>query len=228
MGGKSIKSQWVNGDLAFLTAAGQEIFRIDGVNRRMIFPAPGTLVLPNDAITSDDFVADGTITGAKLANATIPATKLDAITSDDFVADGTITGAKLANATIPATKLADGAGLGALISAGLGASANYDKSTAGAQDLAAASAKARACLCVVIVTEAFADGAGTQPTFTIGDESKADSIMSVNKLTDATLGSVFVFAGQVTAAEKLRVTGVAATDDGTGAISVTALLLDEV
>jgi hypothetical protein len=199
MGGKSIKSQWVNGDLAFLTAAGQEIFRIDGVNRRMIFPAPGTLVLPNDAITSDDFVADGTITGAKLANA-----------------------------TIPATKLAGGAGLGALISAGLGASANYDKSTAGAQDLAAASAKARACLCVVIVTEAFADGAGTQPTFTIGDESKADSIMSVNKLTDATLGSVFVFAGQVTAAEKLRVTGVAATDDGTGAISVTALLLDEV
>ncbi len=199
MGGKSIKSQWVNGDLAFLTAAGQEIFRIDGVNRRMIFPAPETLVLPNDAITSDDFVADGTITGAKLANA-----------------------------TIPATKLADGAGLGALISAGLGVSANYDKTTAGVQDLAAASAKARACLCVVIVTEAFADGAGTQPTFTIGDESKADSIMSVNKLTDATLGSVFVFAGQVTAAEKLRVTGVAATDDGTGAISVTALLLDEV
>lgn len=172
-----------------MNAAGQEIFRIDGVNRRMSFPVPGTLVLPVDAITSDAFVADGTIT---------------------------------------ATKLANGAGLGALVAAGLGASANYDKTTVGAQDLAVASAKARACICVVIVTEAFANGTnGTQPTFIIGDETTADSIMTVGKLADAALGSVFTFAGQVTAAEKLQVTGVAATGDGTGAISVTALLLDE-
>lgn len=185
---KNVKSAWINGNLVFMNAAGQEIFRIDGVNRRMSFPAPGTLVLPVDAITSDVFIADTTIT---------------------------------------ATKLANGAGLGALVAAGLGASANYDKTTAGAQDLAVASASARACICVVVVTEAFADGTGTQPTFTIGDESTANSIMTVGKLADAALGSVFTFAGQVTAAEKLQVTGVAATGDGTGAISVTALLLDE-
>jgi hypothetical protein len=185
---KNVKSQWVNGNLVFYNAAGLEIFRIDGANRRMSFPAPGTFSLPADAITSDTFVADATITAAKLAN---------------------------------------GAGLGALVAAGLGASANYDKTTDGAQDLAAVSASARACICVVVVTEVFADGTGTQPTFTIGDESTANSIMAVGKLTDAALGSVFVFAGQVTAAEKLVVTAAKATGDGTGAISVTALLLDE-
>lgn len=215
---KNVKSAWINGNLVFMNAAGQEIFRIDGVNRRMSFPAPGTLTLPANAITSDSFVADKTITGAKLADKTITDAKL---------ADETITNAKIANGTITAAKLANGAGLGALLAAGLGASANYDKTTNGAQDLAAASAKARACICVVIVTEAFVDGTGTQPTFTIGDESTPNSIMTANKLTDAALGSVFVFAGQVTAAEKLQVTGVAATGDGTGAISVTALLLDE-
>lgn len=215
---KNVRSAWINGNLIFMNAVGQEIFRIDGVNRRMSFPTPGTLVLPANAITSDSFVADKTITGAKLADKTITGAK---------IADETITNAKLANGTITADKLANGAGLGALVTAGLGASASYDKTTNGAQDLAVVSASARACICVVVVTEAFADGTGTQPTFTIGDESTANSIMTVGKLVDAALGSVFTFAGQVTAAEKLQVTGVAATDDGTGAISVTALLLDE-
>ena len=143
------------------------------------------------------------------------------------IADLAVTNAKISNATIEATKLANGAGLGALVAAGLGATANYANTTAGAQDLAAADPAARACICVVVVTEAFADGGDTQTTFTIGDESTADSIMDVGKLTDAALDSVWVFAGQVTATEKLVVTGVAKTGAGTGAISVTALLLPE-
>lgn len=134
----------------------------------------------------------------------------------------------LRDASITAAKLANGAGLAALIAAGLGASANYPKTTDGAQDLAAADASARACICVVTVTEVFADGDGTQPTFIIGDESDDDSIMTVAKLADAALGSVFVFAGQITAAEKLVVTGGVATGTtSTGAISVAALLLPE-
>jgi hypothetical protein len=133
----------------------------------------------------------------------------------------------LRDASITATKLANGAGLGALVAAGIGASASYTKASTGANDLAVADAAARACICVVVVTEVFANGTGAQTTFTIGDESSAASIMASSKLTGATLGSVFAFAGQITASEKLVVTAGAATGTGTGAISVTALLLPE-
>ena len=166
---------------------------------------------------TDTGVAIVTIDGVN-GRLTIPAASLP---------DGSISGTKLTDATVTAAKLANGAGLAALIASGLGATATYDKTTAGAQDLAIASASARACICVVIVTEAFADNAGAQTAFTIGDESTADSIMTAAKLVGATAGSVFTFAGQITAAEKLVVTGTAALVDGTGAISVTALLLDE-
>jgi|LSQX01.3.fsa_nt_gb hypothetical protein len=206
---KNVKSTWIDGDLVFMNAAGLEIFRIDGDNCAMIFAATGNLALPPDAISTDAFIADKTITGAKLD-------------------DKTVTGGKIADDTITAAKLANGAGLGALVAAGLGVSANYDKATDGAQDLSAVNPVARACICVVIVTEAFDNGTGgTQTEFTIGDESSATCIMTADKLTGAALGSVFVFAGQITAGEKLVVTATKAGGDGTGAISVTALLLEE-
>lgn len=181
----NVKSRWVNGDLIFYDASGNQIAKFDNTNQ---------------ALDITNIYQSGT-TG--------------------------IAPTSFRDASITAAKLANGAGLSALIAAGLGASANYSKTTAGAQDLAVSAVGARACICVVVVTEVFADGTGAQPTFIIGDETADNSIMTVAKLDDAALGSVHVFAGQVTAAEKLVVTATAATGTGTGAISVAALLLPE-
>jgi hypothetical protein len=122
--------------------------------------------------------------------------------------------------------LANGAGWAALLAAGLGASANYAKTTSGAQTLLAADADdARVAMIVVTVTEAFADGDGGQPTFTIGETDTATKYAATTVFTDAALGSVFVLAGTLTAVKNLIVTGVAATGTGTGAISVMAMVL---
>jgi hypothetical protein len=119
-----------------------------------------------------------------------------------------------------------GGGWAALLAAGLGASANYAKTTSGAQTLLAADADdARVAMIVVTVTEAFADGDGGQPTFTIGETDTATKYAATTVFTDAALGSVFVLAGTLTAVKNLIVTGVAATGTGTGAISVMAMVL---
>jgi len=123
-------------------------------------------------------------------------------------------------------KVAAGAGVAALISAGLGASAAYDKATTGAKTLLAADADDnRAAIIVVTVTEAFADGTGGQTVFIIGETGTTNKFMANTVLVNASLGDVFVFAGSITAAKDLLVTGTPATGTGTGAIAVTVLAL---
>lgn len=126
---------------------------------------------------------------------------------------------------VTSEKLANGAGLAALLAAGLGASAAYDKTTNGAQTLLASDAAARVALIVVVVDETFADGDGGQTTFTIGEVDTADKYAAAAVFTGATAGDVFVLAGTLTASKNLIVTGGAATGTGTGGISATALVL---
>jgi hypothetical protein len=121
--------------------------------------------------------------------------------------------------------LANGVGLAALITAGLGASASYIKTTNGAQTLLAAdAANARVVLLVAVVTQAFV-GLGTQPVFAFGETTTANKYDDGTALVDAALGAVKVFAGTLTATKALLVTATAASGAGTGAISVTAFVL---
>ncbi len=81
-------------------------------------------------------------------------------------------------------------------------------------------------LILVEVTEAFANGNGTQPTFTIGQTGSATKFSVAGLLTDAAKNSRFLIAGTWTNDTDLIVTAVVATGTtSTGAIRVTAVAL---
>ncbi len=106
---------------------------------------------------------------------------------------------------------------------GLGASASYAKTADGAYTHIAASAAERRVIVTLEVTEVFADNAGTQTTFTIGDTTTADGILAVTELADAALGVRITVGGTITADEPLVVTAEKATVDGMGAVKITAI-----
>jgi hypothetical protein len=116
-------------------------------------------------------------------------------------------------------------GLDAIVTAGLGASGAYASTTDGAQTLLEADSAARVVILTCVVTEAFADGTGGQPTFTVGETDTATKYAATTVFADAALGAVKVLAGTLTADKALLVTGVPATGNGTGAIAVSALVL---
>lgn len=65
----NVKSRWVGGDLYFYDKAGDEIFRIDGTNRKLLIPSGS--VLDVDAATTILSIADGDIERAKLATESV-------------------------------------------------------------------------------------------------------------------------------------------------------------
>lgn len=139
-----------------------------------------------------------------------------------------MSGASIEAETIPASALENGANVAALLDAGLGASAAYAKTTSGAQTLLAANGSGagdRTVLITVVVTEVFADGDDAQTVFIIGQTGTTNKFMANTVLVDAAAGAVFTFAGTLTEAAALLVTGTAAAGTGTGAISVTVLAL---
>jgi hypothetical protein len=74
------------------------------------------------------------------------------------------------------------------------------------------------------VTEVFADGDGTQPTFEIGETGSAAKFAATSVFTGAALGATFSFGGTLTAAADLLVTAVAATGTtSSGALRVTSI-----
>ena len=118
------------------------------------------------------------------------------------------------------------AGVALLLTAGLGASAAYIKTDNGAKTLLAADADdARVALIIITVTEAFADAGGNQPVVIVGETDTANKFAANPLLVDAAAGSVFVLAGTLTAAKALLVTLTAAVGAGTGAISVSTIVL---
>lgn len=172
----------------------------------------------------DDIIAEvaalqgtGGVTSAMIA--------ADAVTTAKIL-DLNVTTGKLAAGAVTAAKLADGAGVAALLTSGLGASAAYTKATNGPQTLMADDVAARVVLGMAIVTETFADNTGTQPAaVSVGEEDTPTKYLGNAVFVDAVAGSIFFFAGTLTATKELRVLQTAAVGDATGAISVTALVL---
>ena len=195
-----VKSKWVAGNLVFYDKNGDQLFKLDGNSRIVDVPTGSTINIPAASIPANS----------------IPGSKIE---------DVSITGAQIANATIAATKLANGAGLGALVAAGLGASAVYTKDTDGVQVLSPSDIAARTVLLIVVCTQDFDDGTGTKTAYTIGEVGAADKYTDGAILATATAGDVFTFAGSLTASANLIVTATKSIGNGTGAIEVTALIL---
>lgn len=168
-------------------------------------------------------ITGGTIDGAAVGGTTPAAGAFTTLTS---TSPPTISGAAITAATIPNTSLAANGGLAAIIGAGLGASANYAKTTSGAQTLLASTVGARAVLITVVVNQTFANGDGAQPTFQIGQTGTANKFADTSAFTGATAGTVLNYAGTLTGSDNLIVTGVAGTGTTeTGGLSVTVLAL---
>lgn len=127
---------------------------------------------------------------------------------------------------VTSSMLANGAGVAALLAAGLGASKAYTKAANGADPLLAGAVGDRSVLIVVTVDEAFANGDGAQPTFQIGQTGTAAKFADTTAFADKAAGTVLTFAGTLTGADDLLVTAVAGTGTTeTGGISVTVLAL---
>ena len=146
-------------------------------------------------------------------------------TVDAAFAAGAIDGDRLKAAGVTADRLANGAGLAALIAAGLGASDTYDHSTdAGENELLAADAGARLALVVAICLEAPAGD--TPATFDVGEDGDEDKFLDQTVLANGTPGDIFIGAGTLTATEEVLVT-VTAGSGGTpaGQYAVTVFVL---
>jgi hypothetical protein len=131
------------------------------------------------------------------------------------------------NATITAAKLADGAGVAALLAAGLGGSHLVIKSETEDHTIVAAhGTKDRACLVVATVTEAFATGDTSRTMITVGEADTPAKMWANTAFPNALgLGTVLVGAFTNTATKAITVSSVAAAGTGTGAVSITVIAI---
>lgn len=99
-------------------------------------------------------------------------------------------------------------------------SESYLKNADGVQTVLDAASYDRIVFIHVNVSEAFADGSGTQPVFTIGETDAADKFSDGTDLDDAALGTSLFFSGVLSQGADLEIDATAATGTATGAIAV--------
>jgi len=130
------------------------------------------------------------------------------------------------DASIASAKLASGAGVAALLTAGLGGSVSCAKTDATTKTIVAANAtKDRACLVLVTVDETYAVGTGTLPTVEVGEDDTIDKCMAHTVLDTEAAGTVLAFAFTNTATKKIIATTTAAVGNSTGGCSITVLAI---
>jgi hypothetical protein len=150
-------------------------------------------------------------------------------TAVDVTGDVTISNAGVT--AIGATKvtnamLASGAGVGALLTAGLGGSTSVLKTSAATTTVITAhGSKDRACLVLVVVDETYAIGTGTLPTVKIGEADTLEKAMAATVLDTEAAGTVLAFAFTNTATKAVLVTTTAAIGNSTGGCSITVLAI---
>jgi hypothetical protein len=130
------------------------------------------------------------------------------------------------DASITNAKLAAGAGVAALVAAGLGNSVSYTNADTGTKTIVTAHAtKDRGALVMVHIDETFADGLGTQPTLKIGEDATTNKAADTAVFVDAVAGTTFFFGFKNLATKKIIATLVPAVGVGTGGVSITVLAL---
>lgn len=127
---------------------------------------------------------------------------------------------------VTSSMLANGAGVAALLTAGLGGSVSVTKTSAATDTVVAAhGTKDRACLVLVTVDETYDSGTGTRPTVKIGEDDAIEKCMAGTVLDTEVAGTVLAFAFTNTATKKIIVTTTAAEGDATGGCSITVLAI---
>ncbi len=241
----NVKSKWVSGNLVFYDAPGNEIMTLDGTNRKVSFPSGskfevksgGKLIVESGGTIEVERggalnIADGALAVADVA---IADGKILIGGADGVGAEQTLTGdVTVTNAGVTAigagkvtsAMLANGAGVAALLTAGLGGSVKVTKADAATITIVAANAtKDRACLVLVVVDETYAIGTGTLPTVKIGEDDTVEKCMAATVLDTKAAGTVLAFAFTNTAMKKIIVTTTAAVGDATGGCSITVLAI---
>lgn len=106
-----------------------------------------------------------------------------------------------------------------------GIGAAYLATDVGVKTLATPSTIARKVIIVLTVTTTFAANGGAAPTVKIGETDTDDKFAAAAVVVNtSTAGTVYVFAGELSAGKALIATLTAATGAGAGAYSLTAIL----
>jgi len=156
--------------------------------------------------------------------------------ADGAAAEQTLTGdVTVTNAGVTAigagkvtsAMLADGAGVAALLTAGLGGSQTIAKEETGAKTIVAAhETKDRACIVVAVVTEAFATGDTSRTIVTVGEADTPDKMWAATSFPDGlAAGTVLVGAFTNSATKAITITSTAAAGTGTGGVAVTVIAI---
>jgi hypothetical protein len=168
------------GVVELVDAEGTTIAVLDGPNRTVRLPAGTTSITP---------LADGTILIGTSAGAGAAKT----LTGDVTMTREGVTA--IGAAKVTGAMLANGAGVAAILTAGLGGSHSSPNTEAATTTIIAAHAtKARACLVVVVITETYATGTGTQPTLKVGEDDTVEAAFAAATIAGKTAGTVLVGA----------------------------------
>lgn len=222
--GETCAAAALSGDVK-MDKTGATTIQAKAVENTMIAAAAGTVLVGTKTsgdVTALDISAEGAMALGQGAGETPAA----------YAMSGDVTMTKTGATTIGAAKvtsamLANGAGLAAVITAGLGNSVSYVKTDDGTKTILADNAtKDRGVLVVAVVDEVFADGDGGQPVIEIGEEATIDKGFDHTILASAAKGAVFC-RGFVNSAGKdiIATVSKATGSTSTGAASFAVLAL---
>jgi len=242
----NVSTEWVDGNLVFYDKDKNIIATWDGTNRKVTFPSGSTFEALGTNTIADASLAAGDIaltTGSIFIGASNKAAALDAkgdgkiligngttAAMQSVSGDVTMTNAgvtAIGDGKVTNAMLANGAGVGALLTAGLGGSLSVIKSETDTHTVVAADAtKDRACLVVAIVDEAFATGDTSRTIITVGEADTPDKMWAATKFPDGlAAGTVFVGAFTNTATKAITITSTAAARTGTGGVTIIVLAI---
>jgi hypothetical protein len=256
MGVANVSSAWVSGNLVFYDKDGAIIVTYDGTNRKLTLPTGSTLeslgtttiadgtVSPNDLALAQGSILVGDVAakavalsakssgriivgdGTTIASVAVSGDATLAANGALTIANNAVTTAKILDANVTSAKLANGAGVAALLTAGLGGSASVLKTDTLTHTIVAANgSKARACIVMVVVDETYAVGTGTLPGLVIGEADTTNKFMTAGTLDTEAAGTVLFFAGTNTATKAITATSTAAIGNSTGGCSITVLAI---
>lgn len=221
--GETAAAKTMSGDVK-MDETGAVTIQAKAVKNTMIAAAAGTVLVGTKTsgdVTALDTSAEGAIVIGQGAGETCAAAVL---TGDVTMTKAGLTA--IGAGKVTSSMLANGAGVAALLTAGLGGSVSVTKTSAATDTVVAAhDTKDRACLVLVVVDETYDVGTGTLPTVKIGEDDAIEKCMAGTVLDTEAAGTVLAFAFTNTATKKIIVTTTAAVGDATGGCSITVLAI---
>ena len=198
------------GELALAT--GSVIVGAAGVGAALDLKADGAILIGN-----------GTTIAAQTLDTDVTMTNTGAVT----IAPNAITTGKILDGAVTGAKFAAGAGVAAILSAGLGGSDAIINSETATHTLVAAHAtKDRAVLVVATVTEAFATGDTSRTLITVGEADTPDKMWAATVFPDGlAINTVLVGAFTNLATKAITATSTAAAGTGTGGVAITVIAI---